>query len=175
VDFTSNIAHLDQLVFAVCCVNKIRVVVERFLKFIVMEGHNAEHLTNNAINILKDLKFQLNNCRGQSYDNTSNMTGKCLGVQARIKNLNTLAYFLPCSAHSLNLVGSCAADCCVNAISFFCVYTAPLQLLCGLSAHTSKLLTNSLGQISIELRGVQRSGDAWGNCLIVCPPHTTKF
>lgn len=26
---------------------------------------------------------------------------------------------MPCSAHSLNLVGSCSAECCVSAISFF--------------------------------------------------------
>jgi len=37
-------------------VNKTRVPVERFLKFIVMDEHDAGHLTNNVINILKDLK-----------------------------------------------------------------------------------------------------------------------
>ena len=48
------------------------------------------------------------------------------GVQACIKEINSLAEFVPCSAHSLNLVGNKAADCCVAATSFFgivqCLY-----------------------------------------------------
>jgi len=108
-------------VFAARYVNKKGFSVERFLKFIVMEGRDAEHLTNNVINILKDLKISINNRRDQSYDNASDMAGKYSGVQARIKNINPLAHFVTCSAHSLNLVGSCAAQCCVNAISFFWV------------------------------------------------------
>jgi len=50
VDSTPDITHLGQLVFAVRCVNKTGVPVERFLKFIVMEGYDAEYLTNNVIN-----------------------------------------------------------------------------------------------------------------------------
>lgn len=58
-------------------------------------------------------------CRGQSYDNASNMSGIYKGVQARMTELNPLAVFVPCSAHSLNLVGSAAATCCSNTIAFF--------------------------------------------------------
>lgn len=54
-------------------------------------------------------------CRGQSYDNGFNMAGKYKGVQARILKENKYAYFLPCSAHSLNLVGVHAADACLSA------------------------------------------------------------
>jgi len=63
VDFTPDITYLDQLVLAVRYVNKKGVPVKRFLKFIAMEGHDAEHLTNNVINILKDLKILIRNCR----------------------------------------------------------------------------------------------------------------
>ena len=148
---TPDITHLDQLVFAVRYVNKTLVPVERFLKFIVIEGHDAEHLTNNVINILKNLETSINNCRGQSYDSASNMAGKYSGVQARIKNLNPIAHFIPCSAHSLNLVGSCAAECCVNAISFF-GFVQNLYNFFVVSAHRWKLLTNSLGQESVVLK-----------------------
>ena len=40
-------------------------------------------------------------------------------VQARLKVLNPLIYYISCSAHSLNLIGSCAAESCINAVSFF--------------------------------------------------------
>jgi len=42
VDSTPEITQLDQLVFARRYVNKTRVPVERFVKFIVLEGHHAE-------------------------------------------------------------------------------------------------------------------------------------
>ncbi|KAL4090007.1 hypothetical protein QTP88_024920 [Uroleucon formosanum] len=52
---------------------------------------------------------------GQTYDNAMNMSGQYSGLQARIKEINPLADFIPCSAHSLNLIGTCAASCCKNA------------------------------------------------------------
>ena len=40
-------------------------------------------------------------------------------MQARLKALNPLVHCIPCSAHSLNLIGLCAAESCVNAVSVF--------------------------------------------------------
>lgn len=59
------------------------------------------------------------NCRGQSYDNASNMSGIYSGLQARIKTINPLADYVPCAAHSLNLVGTCAAESVPEAVNFF--------------------------------------------------------
>ncbi len=56
---------------------------------------------------------------GQTYDNASNMSGCYNGLQAHIKKINRLAHYVPCAAHSLNLVGVRAAESCVGAISFF--------------------------------------------------------
>ena len=61
----------------------------------------------------------MDNCRGQSYDNASNLSGKYTGVQARLKALNPLIHYISCSKHSLNLIGSCAAESCINAVLFF--------------------------------------------------------
>ena len=47
------------------------------------------------------------------------MSGIYSGLQARIKELNPLIEYVPCSAHSLNLVGSCAADSCDDTLSYF--------------------------------------------------------
>ncbi|GBL88188.1 hypothetical protein AVEN_117779-1 [Araneus ventricosus] len=49
--------------------------------------------------------LDIKNCRGQSYDNGENMAGKYQGVQAHISGSNPLAKFVPCAAHTLNLVG----------------------------------------------------------------------
>ena len=63
--------------------------------------------------------MDIKNCRGQSYDNASNMSGLYSGVQSRIKTINPLAEYVPCSAHSLNLVGTCAAESVTEAVDFF--------------------------------------------------------
>ena len=42
-----------------------------------------------------------------------------VGVQARLKASNPLIHYITCSAHSLNLIGWCAAESCINAVSFF--------------------------------------------------------
>lgn len=53
---------------------------------------------------LGSLGLCLSNCRGQAYDNGANMVGHKQGVQARILEENPRALFLPCCAHSLNLL-----------------------------------------------------------------------
>lgn len=40
-------------------------------------------------------------------------------MQKHIQDLNPYATYVPCSAHSLNLVGRCAVDCCLSAVNFF--------------------------------------------------------
>jgi hypothetical protein len=93
--------------------------VERFIGFIDDAGHKVESLTEAIFSILK--KYDLNVCflRGQSYGNAKNMSGIYSDVQARIKDVISLADFVPCSTHSLILVGMCAASCCEKANNFF--------------------------------------------------------
>ncbi|KAK4885242.1 hypothetical protein RN001_001513 [Aquatica leii] len=47
------------------------------------------------------------------------MKGKEKGVQNRILNINPRAFFIPCNAHSLNLVVNDACKCCLEATNFF--------------------------------------------------------
>ena len=61
----------------------------------------------------------MDDCRGQTYDNAANMAGKYSGVQARVLETNGRAVFIPCMAHSLNLVGISAVESCVEAVTFF--------------------------------------------------------
>uniref|UniRef100_H2YLB0 HAT C-terminal dimerisation domain-containing protein n=1 Tax=Ciona savignyi TaxID=51511 RepID=H2YLB0_CIOSA len=94
VDSTPDIMHVDQLTVVI--------------RYVLQSG---PFLEENGINI--------QNCRGQSYDNASNISGKYKGVQAIIRERCSVAYYIPCTAHSLNLIGKCAAECCPNAVEFF--------------------------------------------------------
>ena len=94
-------------------------VVERFLTFIAIESHTGEALATAVLKFLTCCDIDVKHLRGQSYDNAANMSGCYNGLQAQICQINPLAYYIPCAAHSLNLVGVSAAESCVNAISFF--------------------------------------------------------
>ncbi|KAK9732781.1 hypothetical protein RND81_04G021600 [Saponaria officinalis] len=68
---------------------------------------------------LKSLDLDIDNIRGQSYDNGSNMKGKHQGVQKRMLDLNPRAFYTPCACHSLKLTLCDIANTCVNARDFF--------------------------------------------------------
>ena len=53
------------------------------------------------------------------HENASNMFGQYSRVKAHILSLNKLAFYTPCFAHSLNLVGNNAVDCCTTVVGFF--------------------------------------------------------
>ena len=63
--------------------------------------------------------ISIQDCRSQAYDNGSTMSGIHTGVQTRIKEINPLTTFVPCSNHSLNVSGVHPAQANPEAITFF--------------------------------------------------------
>ena len=84
------------------------------MKFLPLEKHTGETLTNTLLCFLNEIGVDILNCRGQSYDNAANMSGRYYGMQAKIREINPLAHFIPCAAHFLNLIGTSAVECCVD-------------------------------------------------------------
>lgn len=77
-------------------------------------------------------------------DNAANMAGAYSGLQTRIKSKCPLAHFIPCSPHSLNLIGECAVDSCKDA-GFLTDFFSLLQNLYNffsISTHRWEKLTN---------------------------------
>lgn len=93
--------------------------MERFLKLQAMEKKKGSDIANFICEVLKENEIDLANCRGQGYDNGSNMSGISKGAQALIFQKNPFAVFIPCSAHSLNLCGVHAVKSCVPIKNFF--------------------------------------------------------
>ena len=113
VGSTLDVTHVDQLTFIIRYMQDDGTVVERFLKFIDSDGqHDAESISNHILRTLTEYEIKLDNCRGQSYDNASNLSEKYTGVQARLKALNPQIHCISCSAHLLNIIGSHTAECC---------------------------------------------------------------
>ena len=102
LESTSDITHVDQLSFVVRYLSKCGLPVERFICFLSNPGHKSEELAAALIGLLNKYHLDIQLCRGQSYDNASNMSGVYSGLQARIKEINPLAVYtsIPCAAQS---------------------------------------------------------------------------
>ena len=78
-----------------------------------MFAHTGAEMANMiSVCFLEKNGININGCRGQSYDNTTSLSGKYNGVQALILERCSVADYTPCWAHSLNLVCKSAAECC---------------------------------------------------------------
>ncbi len=172
VDSTPDISHIDELSFIIRYIQKDGVPVERFMGFLPNVGHKSEQLEEAIISFLKLHDLDIKNCVGQSYDNASNMSGCYSGLLARILKLNPLATYVPCSAHSLNLVGICAAECVPQAVNFFnalqCVFT-----FFAASTYRWNLL---MGNLTIGQKVVERAdGTRWSSCFFATDSSTKSW
>jgi hypothetical protein len=68
---------------------------------------------------LKSLDLDIDNVRGQGYDNGSNIKGKHQGVQKKLLDINPRAFYSACGCHSLNLTLCDMANSCRKAIEIF--------------------------------------------------------
>ena len=121
VDSTPDLSHVDQLTVIVRYVSPENgLPVERFLTFLELKDHTGEHMAAIVVAYLtKNCKIDFSKCRGQSYDNAANMSGKYKGMKQKILEINKHAIYIPCAGHSLNLVGRSAVDYCLHAVNFF--------------------------------------------------------
>jgi len=80
VDSTPDITRIDQLTTIVRYV-LLTGPVERFLTFVPMFGHAGSDITDILLSFLDEKGTNIKDCRGQSYDNAANMSGKYVGMQ----------------------------------------------------------------------------------------------
>ena len=76
-----------------------------------------------VIEKLSDDGIDLNDCRGQAYDNAAVMSGVRTGVQKRILEINPQAQFINCENHSLNLACVHAAEVHPTVVTFLVFWT----------------------------------------------------
>ncbi|XP_065664785.1 zinc finger MYM-type protein 1-like [Hydra vulgaris] len=121
VDSTPDISHIDQLSVVLRYVADGEPI-ERFLTFLELQNHTGKGMAKQVLQYLREVcSIDYSKCRGQSYDNAANMSGCYKGMQKKILEENEFAIYIPCAAHSLNLVGRSAIDSCLEAVNFHTV------------------------------------------------------
>ncbi|XP_022866661.1 uncharacterized protein LOC111386427 [Olea europaea var. sylvestris] len=122
LDCTPDASHEEQMSLIVRFVDDLAnlpTIEEHWLEFLKVDNTTGLGLTTELQKALIKLDLDIDDIRGQGYDNGSNMSGKHKGVQRRVHEMNPQAFYTPCGAHSLNLALCDMVNCCSKAVSFF--------------------------------------------------------
>ena len=165
LDCTPDISHKAQMSLTIRYVSdgvnveKHVDVHEAFIKFLPVESTTGQDLCDVLVNELENLELNVQNIRGQGYDNGANMKGVHSGVQKRLLNINSRAFFIPCACHNYNLVVADMAKTCPDALTFFgivqrmyTIFSASTKRWSLFRKHVSNLSVKPLCETRWECR-----------------------
>ena len=120
-----------------------------FLGFLIVDNTTGKGLYDAIVDEIKNIGLDINDVRGQGYDNGSNMKGKHQGVQKRLLDINPRAFYTPCGCHSLNLVIRDMPNSCDTASEFFGVIQRIYSIFAS-STQRWKILQDNISNLTLK-------------------------
>ena len=136
VDETKDCAKTEQMSVVLRYAVEKAVIQERFLTFVEASSQNAESFSMYIFDTLKKYHLDAQMIVSQGYDGASVMSGRCSGVQQRIKAIVPQAVYIHCYAHTLNLVLVDTVKSVKEAAEFFALLEALYVFLSTAKANT---------------------------------------
>jgi hypothetical protein len=109
----------EQIAIILRFVNKDGFIQERFFDIVHVKDTSASTLKDSISYVLSQNGLNIQNIRGQGYDDASNMRGEWKGLQALFLNDCPYAYYVHCFAHRLQLALIVASREVVFVYEFF--------------------------------------------------------
>ena len=106
LDSTPNISNVDQLTLIVGY-DLPSGPLKRFVKFLDMEGHSVEQLTQGLLDFIRKMTLIKKTVMVRVMSMPRTWVASIMDYKHKLRELNEFAEYIPCFAHSLILVGKC--------------------------------------------------------------------
>ena len=110
-------------------------ILERFLTYVEVVSLDAQGLSTYILDTLKHFGLDSTCIVSQGYDGASVMSGKCSGVQQRIKEVAPQALYVHCYAHCLNLALVDTTRSIADASEFFALMETLYVFMSSSKSH----------------------------------------